>query len=146
MMKMIDEKKIEQIKENEKLKQYYLQNLEKENDNLNENNFNIIKFKLDNAINIQTRQMQNYNQKFFDNSKLNKINTGYSIPDDQLDFMVEQIMKSKQKNNLEDIIQNEKSNEEKEPNVNKIEGIDYEIEKKVNEILSEQKLKKNIND
>ena len=146
MMKMMDEKKIEQIKENEKLKQYYLQNLEQENDNLNENNFNIIKFKLDNAINIQTRQMQNYNQKFFDNSKKNIINTGYSIPDDQLDFMVEQIMKSKQKNNLEDIIQNEKSNEEKEPNLNKIEGIDYEIEKKVNEILSEQKLKKNIND
>ncbi len=146
MMKMMDEKKIEQIKENEKLKQYYLQNLEKENDNLNENNFNIIKFKLDNAINIQTKQMQNYNQKFFDNSKLNKINTGYTIPDDQLDSMVEQVMKSKQKNRLVDIIRNEKSKEEKEPNLNKIEGIDYEIEKKVNEILSEQKLKKNISD
>ena len=145
MMKMMDQKKIEQIKENEKLKQYYLQNLEQENDNLNENNFNIIKFKLDNAINIQTKQMQNYNQKFFDISKLNKINTGYTIPDEQLDSMVEQIIKSKQKNNLVDIIQNEKNNEEKEPNLNKIEGIDYEIEKKVNQILSEQKLKKNIN-
>ena len=146
MMKMMDQKKIEQIKENEKLKQHYLQNLEQENENLNENNFNIIKFKLDNAMNIQTKQMQNYNQKFFDISKVSKINTGYSIPDEQLDSMVEQIMKEKQKNNLIDIIQNEKIGEEKEPNVNKIEGIDYEIEKKVNKILSEQKLKKNIND
>ena len=146
MMKMMDQKKIEQIKENEKLKQHYLQNLEQENENLNENNFNIIKFKLDNAMNIQTKQMQNYNQKFFDISKISKINTGYSIPDEQLDSMVEQIMKEKQKNNLIDIIQNEKIGEEKEPNVNKIEGIDYEIEKKVNKILSEQKLKKNIND
>ena len=146
MMKMMDQKKIEQVKENEKLKQHYLQNLEQENENLNENNFNIIKFKLDNAMNIQTKQMQNYNQKFFDISKVNNINTGYSIPDEQLDSMVEQIMKDKQKNNLIDIIQNEKIGEEKEPNVNKIEGIDYEIEKKVNKILSEQKLKKNIND
>ena len=146
MMKMMDQKKIEQIKENEKLKQNYLQNLEQENENLNENNFNIIKFKLDNAMNIQTKQMQNYNQKFFDISKINKINTGYSIPDEQLDSMVEQIMKEKQRNNLIDIIQNEKIGEEKEPNVNRIEGIDYEIEKKVNKILSEQKLKKNIND
>ena len=146
MMKMMDQKKIEQIKENEKLKQHYIQNLEQENENLNENNFNIIKFKLDNAMNIQTKQMQNYNQKFFDISKVNNINTGYSIPDEQLDSMVEQIMKEKQKNNLIDIIQNEKIGEEKEPNVNKIEGIDYEIEKKVNKILSEQKLKKNIND
>ena len=146
MMKMMDQKKIEQIKENEKLKQHYIQNLEQENENLNENNFNIIKFKLDNAMNIQTKQMQNYNQKFFDISKVNNINTGYSIPDEQLDSMVEQIMKEKQRNNLIDIIQNEKIGEEKEPNVNKIEGIDYEIEKKVNKILSEQKLKKNIND
>jgi len=146
MMKKMDQKKIEQIKENEKLKQHYLQNLEQENENLNENNFNIIKFKLDNAMNIQTKQMQNYNQKFFELSKVNNINTGYSIPDEQLDSMVEQIMKQKQKNNLIDIIQNEKISEEKEPNVNKIEGIDYEIEKKVNKILSEQKLKKNIND
>ena len=73
MMKMMDQKKIEQIKENEKLKQYYLQNLEQENENLNENNFHIIKFKLDNAINNQTKQMQNYNEKIDDNLKIKEI-------------------------------------------------------------------------
>ena len=61
---MLDKEKFEQINENEKIKKYYLQNLEEENNNIDENNANLIKFKLDNAMAIQTKQMDNYNQKF----------------------------------------------------------------------------------
>ena len=129
------------------MKKYYLENLEQENDNLNENNYHIIKYKLDNAINIQTKQMQNYNNKFTNNSKIKEINTGYEIQDEQLDNMVDQIInKKKQGTDIINIINNyndsdiEINNESK--NDDKIEGIDYEIEKKVNQILSEQRLKK----
>jgi hypothetical protein len=143
MIKMLDEEKIKQINENDKMKQYYLDNLEEENYNLNEYNYNLIKYKLDNAINIQTKQMQNYNQKFFDLSKINSINTGYSIPDEQLSFMVDQIMNKKNQGSLIDnIIKDKKNNDEIKIQNDKIEGIDYDIEKKVNKILSEQRLKK----
>ena len=144
MMELMDKNIIEQINENDKLKKYYLQNLENENDNINENNYHLIKFKLDNAINIQTKQMQNYNQKFFDYSKNNIINTGYSIPDEQISSMVDQIInKKKEKINIENILENEKDNIKYDNKINyKIEGIDYEIEKKVNKILAEQNLKR----
>ena len=143
MIKMLDEEKIKQINENDKMKQYYLDNLEEENYNLNEDNYNLIKYKLDNAINIQTKQMQNYNQKFFDLSKINSINTGYSIPDEQLSFMVDQIMNKKNQGSLIDnIIKDKKNNDEIKIQNDKIEGSDYDIEKKVNKILSEQRLKK----
>ena len=143
MIKMMDEEKIKQIKENDEMKQHFLDNLEEENYNLNEDNYNIIKYKLDNAINIQTKQLQNYNQKFYDISKINNINTGYSIPDDQISSMVDQIMnKKKQGNILDNIIKEEKNNDEIKKQNFKIEGIDYDIEKKVNKILSEQRLKK----
>ena len=143
MIKMMDEEKIKQINENDKMKQYYLYNLEEENYNLNEDNYNNIKYKLDNAINIQTKQLQNYNQKFYDISKINNINTGYSIPDDQISSMVDQIInKKKQGSLIDNIIKEEENNDEiKKQNI-KIEGIDYDIEKKVNKILSEQRLKK----
>ena len=143
MIKMMDEEKIKQIKENDEMKQHFLDNLEEANYNLNEDNYNIIKYKLDNAINIQTKQLQNYNQKFYDISKINNINTGYSIPDDQISSMVDQIMnKKKQGNILDNIIKEEKNNDEIKKQNFKIEGIDYDIEKKVNKILSEQRLKK----
>jgi len=150
MMKIMDQKKIEQINENEKIKEYYIENLEKENNNLNENNLHIIKFKLDNAINIQTKQMQNYNQKFLNYSENKGINTGYSIPDEQISSMVDQIInKKKEKINFDNIeIDNEKIDEDKNNDMNKvggkIEGINYEISKKVNQILSEQRYKINI--
>ena len=146
MIKMLDKKRIEQINENEKLKQYYLQNLEEENNNLNENNLHLIKFKLINAINIQTKQMQNYNQKYSQN---NIINIGFSIPDEQISSMVDEIMKKKKEKNIDNIIEKEKNennidNKDDYKN-NKIEGIDYEIEKKVNKILEEHKYKKKLN-
>ena len=143
MIKMMNEEKIKQIKENDEMKQHFLDNLEEANYNLNEDNYNIIKYKLDNAINIQTKQLQNYNQKFYDISKINNINTGYSIPDDQISSMVDQIMnKKKQGNILDNIIKEEKNNDEIKKQNFKIEGIDYDIEKKVNKILSEERLKK----
>ena len=143
MIKMMDEEKIKQIKENDEMKQHFLDNLEEANYNLNEDNYNNIKYKLDNAINIQTKQLQNYNQKFYDISKINNINTGYSIPDDQISSMVDQIMnKKKQGNLIDNIIKEEKNNDEIKKQNFKIEGIDYDIEKKVNKILSEQRLKK----
>ena len=147
MMEMLDKKTIEQINEKEKMKKYYLENLEELNDNLNENNYHIIKYKLDNAINIQTKQMQNYNNKFTNNSKIKEINTGYEIQDEQLDNMVDQIInKKKQDKDIINIINNYKDSDIEinleSKNDDKIEGIDYEIEKKVNQILSEQRLKK----
>ena len=147
MMEMLDKKTIEQINEKEKMKKYYLENLEELNDNLNENNYHIIKYKLDNAINIQTKQMQNYNNKFTNNSKIKEINTGYEIQDEQLDNMVDQIInKKKQGTDIINIINNYNDSDIEinleSKNDDKIEGIDYEIEKKVNQILSEQRLKK----
>ena len=147
MIQMLDKKKIEKINENEKMKKYFLENLEQENENLNENNFHIIKFKLDNAINNQTKQMQNYNEKIDDNLKIKEINTGYDIADEQLNFMVDQIINKKKEENVNDIINNFNENDfwinnDVSNNNEKIEGIDYEIEKKVNQILSEQRMKK----
>jgi hypothetical protein len=91
--------------------------------------------------------MQNYNEKFDDNLKLKEINTGYAIPDEQLNYMVDQIINKKKEENVNNIINNINENEleinnEIINNNKKIEGIDYEIEKKVNQILSEQRLKK----
>ena len=147
MMEMLDKKTIEQINEKEQMKKYYLENLEELNDNLNENNYHIIKYKLDNAINIQTKQIQNYNNKFTNNSKIKEINTGYEIQDEQLDNMVDQIInKKKQGTDIINIINNYNDSDIEinleSKNDDKIEGIDYEIEKKVNQILSEQRLKK----
>ena len=147
MIQMLDKKKIEKINENEKMKKYFLENLEQENENLNENNFHIIKFKLDNAINNQTKQMQNYNEKIDDNLKIKEINTGYDIADEQLNFMVDQIINKKKEENVNDIINNFNENDfginnNVSNNNEKIEGIDNEIEKKVNQILSEQRMKK----
>ena len=94
--------------------------------------------------------MQNYNQKFLNYSENNGINTGYSIPDEQISSMVDQIInKKKEKINFDNLeIDNEKIDEDKNNNMNKVggkfEGINYEIEKKVNQILSEQRYKINI--
>ena len=143
MIKMMDEEKIKQIKENDEMKQHFLDNLEEANYNLNEDNYNNIKYKLDNAINIQTKQLQNYNQKFYDIPKVNNINTGYSIPDEQISSMVDQIMnKKKQGSLIDNMFKEEENNDEIKKQNFKIEGIDYDIEKKVNKILSEQRLKK----
>ena len=91
--------------------------------------------------------MQNYNEKIDDNLKIKEINTGYDIADEQLNFMVDQIINKKKEENVNDIINNFNENDlginnNVSNNNEKIEGIDYEIEKKVNQILSEQRMKK----
>ena len=165
LIEMLDKEKFEQINENEKLKQYYLKSLEEENKNLDETNTDLIKFKLDNAMAIQTKQMDNYNQKFLYQPKV-ILNSGYSIPDDKISFMVDQIMlKKKQENkynfvNIDDILKEENENNiqsninennikleddiyDKKLNIDikNINGIDHDIEKKVNKILAKQKYK-----
>ena len=61
--------------------------------------------------------------------------------------MVDQINNKKKEENVNDIINNFNENDfginnNVSNNNEKIEGIDYEIEKKVNQILSEQRMKK----
>ena len=111
---------------------------------------------------IQTRQMDNYNQKFEYQPKI-VLNTGYSIPDDQLSAMVDQIMlKKKQQNkynflNIDNELNEDNENDnnyelnknnniiidnkEELSNVKNIEGINLEIENKVNKILAKEKYK-----
>ena len=154
IIERLNKEKFEQINENEKLKQYYLKNLEEENKKIDENNYNIIKFKLDNAMAIQAKQMDNYNNQFPYQPKV-VLNSGYNISDDQISSMVDQIMlkKKEQKNykflKYEDMINENDNNElnvnniknEELPNIKNIEGIDLEIDKKVNKILAKQKYK-----
>ena len=140
MMNFLDKKKIEKMNENEKLKKHCLEYLEEENDNLNANNMHLIKFKLDNIMSIQNKEMQNYIQKnnISDNNKniINNIaNSGYDISDEQMSNMVDQIMNKKKESNFFYIIDKEKEKEENN-NYYNIEGIDYEMEKKVNKILN----------
>ena len=153
ILEMLDKEKFEQINENEKIKQHYLKFLEEENKNIDENNYDLIKFKLDNAMAIQTKQMDNYNQKFKYQPKI-LLNSGFNISDDQISSMVDQIMlKKKQENiynflNIDDLTNGEKDNDinQKENilNINKdedladaknIDGINLDIENKVNKIL-----------
>ena len=159
LMEMLNRDKYEKISENEKIKKYYLNNLEEENNNMNENNIDLVRFKLDNAMAIQTRQMDNYNQKYLYQPKV-ALNTGYSIPDDQISYMVDQIMlkkkqqynkyqfldldneyKEEEDNNINQIIENENNEVEvKLPDYNNLDGIDLDLEKKVNKILEKQRI------
>lgn len=154
LMEMMDKKKFDQMNENEKIKQNYLRYLEEENKNIDENNYNLIKFKLDNAMAIQTKQMDNYNQKYNYQPKI-VLNTGYNLSDDQISSMVNQIMlKKKQENkykflNFENednmielnekekgsLLNDNKYEEFNNKDINNINGINLDIEKKVNKIL-----------
>ena len=162
LMEMMDKEKFENINENEKIKQNYLQFLENENKNLDENNYNLIKFKLDNAIAIQTKQMDNFNQKYNYQPKL-VLNSGHNLSDDQISSLVDHIMqKKKQENkynflNLENEEKNTELNEkeiqkiddllyvnkigESNKDIKYINGINLEIENKVNKILQKYKKK-----
>ena len=159
LMEMMDKEKIKEINENEKIKQNYLNFLEEENKNLNENNYNLIKFKLDNAMAIQTKQLDNYNKKYNYQPKLVS-NNGYNLSDEQITSLVNHIMlKKKEENkynfiNIENEENNVELNEKKidnimnnnkniEPNmdIKNIDGINIEIENKVNKILQKYKKK-----
>ena len=163
LMEMMDKKKFDQMNENEKIKQNYLRYLEEENKNIDENNYNLIKFKLDNAMAIQTKQMDNYNQKYNYQPKI-VLNTGYNLSDDQISSMVNQIMlKKKQENkykflNFENednmielnekekgsLLNDNKYEEFNNKDINNINGINLDIEKKVNKILQKYNQKENL--
>ena len=156
LIEMLDKEKFEKINETEKLKQYYLKNLEEENKNMDETNVDLIKYKLDNAMAIQTRQMDDYNQKFAYQPKV-LLNSGYNISDDQISSMVDQIMlKKREQNAFKFMDMDDLNRENNDNNINEydkdigelpigdaknIKGIDHEIEKKVNKILAKQKYK-----
>ena len=146
IIERLNKEKFEQINENEKLKQYFLKNLEEENKKMDENNINLIKFKLDNAMAIQTKQMDKYNQQFPYQTKL-ALNSGYNVPDEQISSIVDQIiLKKKEENkykllNFEDMINTDNNEKEELPDIKNIYGIDLEMEKKVNKILEEHKNK-----
>ena len=146
IIERLNKEKFEQINENEKLKQYYLKNLEEENKKMDENNINLIKFKLDNAMAIQTKQMDKYNQQFPYQTKL-ALNSGYNVPDEQISSIVDQIMLKKREENkykllnYEDMINTDNNEKEELPDIKNIYGIDLEMEKKVNKILAEHKNK-----
>ena len=146
IIERLNKEKFEQINENEKLKQYFLKNLEEENKKMDENNINLIKFKLDNAMAIQTKQMDKYNQQFPYQTKL-ALNSGYNVPDEQISSIVDQIMLKKREENkykllnYEDMINTDNNEKEELPDIKNIYGIDLEMEKKVNKILAEHKNK-----
>ena len=159
LMEMMDKEKIKEINENEKIKQNYLNFLEEENKNLNENNYNLIKFKLDNAMAIQTKQLDNYNKKYNYQPKLVP-NNGYNLSDDQITSLVNHIMLKKkeenrynfinienEENNVElnekeiENIMNDNKNIESNMDIKNIDGINLEIENKVNKILQKYKKK-----
>ena len=159
MLEMLDQEKMKQINENEKIKQHYLKNLEEENNNMNEENIDLIKYKLDNAMAIQTKQMQNYNQKFDYQPKI-VLNTGYNLSDDQISSMVDKIMNKKREENVYNFLSEEKKDDQPENiegnvddimgnvqknDVSNIEGINLDIEAKVNKILA-KKMKKKVED
>ena len=123
--------------------------MEEENNNLNENNCNLIKFKIDNALAIQSKQMNNYNQNFGYQPKIN-LNTGYNMEDEQISSMVDKIMEEKKEKNIYDFLKNEiikKNIDNYENNIfnnndtKNIKGINHEIEQKVNKILAGKKKK-----
>jgi len=156
LIEMLDKEKFEKISETEKLKQYYLKNLEEENKNMDETNVDLIKYKLDNAMAIQTRQMDDYNQKFAYQPKV-LLNSGYNISDDQISSMVDQIMLKKREQNAFKFMDMDDLNRQNDDNningdnkdigelpigdVKNIRGINHKIEEKVNKILAKQKYK-----
>ena len=130
LLEMLDKEKFEQINENEKIKQNYIKFLEEENKKMDENNYNLIKFKLDNAMAIQTKQMDNYNQKYLYKPKI-VLNSGHNVSDDQISSMVDQIMLKKKQENKYSFLDFE--NLEKEENNNNFDEINDNKKDKIND-------------
>ena len=113
MLEMLDQEKMKQINENVKIKQNYLKSLEEENNNMNEENIDLIKYKLDHLMSIQTKQMQNYNEKNNYQPKV-VLNTGYNLSDDQISAMVDKIMRKKREENVYNFLNEEEKNNKRE--------------------------------
>ena len=171
LMTTMNKQKMKNIAINEKVKNEYLKEIIKENEKLNKDNKDIVKYKIDNIMKIQNKQFQNINKS--DNTNLGNINENeFEFSSDEISKIVDRMMEESQlkKNNdliynrlkdinseiqseqLDEIIQKEefelsKKNNNEYINVSEIKGIEKEISQKVDEIMSKNmkyiNLKKN---
>ena len=171
LMTTMNKQKMKNIAINEKVKNEYLKEIIKENEKLNKDNKDIVKYKIDNIMKIQNKQFQNINKT--DNTNLGNINEKeFEFSSDEISKIVDRMMEESQlkKNNdliynrlkdinseiqseqLDEIIQKEefelsKKNNNEYINVSEIKGIEKEISQKVDEIMSKNmkyiNLKKN---
>ena len=168
MMKMLNKKNIKKIVENEKLKDEFLNEIINDNKNLNKDNVDLVKIKLENAINIQNKQLMNfnlkfdYNNNFYNKNNLRNLSSNLDLDSDEISRIVDQIIKEKKNKNINHILNlnlnddddknyenddfnnNNKDNiflsdlNPDKNNINDVNGIDLEIEKRVNEIMKEK--------
>ena len=168
MMKMLNKKNIKKIVENEKLKDEFLNEIINDNKNLNKDNVDLVKIKLENAINIQNKQLMNfnlkfdYNNNFYNKNNLRNLSSNLDLDSDEISRIVDQIIKEKKNKNINHILNlnlnddddknyenddfnnNNKNNiflsnlNPDKNNINDVNGIDLEIEKRVNEIMKEK--------
>ena len=171
LMTTMNKQKIKNIAINEKAKKEYLNEIIKENEKLNKDNKDIVKYKIDNIMKIQNKQFQNINKT--DNTNLGNINENeFEFSSDEISKIVDRMMEESQikKNNdliynrlkdinseiqsekLDEIIQKEefelnKKKDNEYINISEIKGIEKEISQRVDEILSKNmkyiNLKKN---
>ena len=171
LMTTMNKQKMKNIAINEKVKNEYLKEIIKENEKLNKDNKDIVKYKIDNIMKIQNKQFQNINKS--DNTNLGNINENeFEFSSDEISKIVDRMMEESQlkKNNdliynrlkdinseiqseqLDEIIQKEefelsKKNNNEYINVSEIKGIEKEISQRVDEIMSKNmkyiNLKKN---
>ncbi len=171
LMTTINKQKMKNIAINEKVKNEYLKEIIKENEKLNKDNKDIVKFKIENIMKVQNKQFEKINKT--DNDDLENINQNeFEFSSDEISKIVDRMMEESQikKNNdliynrlkdinseiqsekLDEIIQKEELELDKKKNieyinVSEIKGIEKEISQRVDEIMSKNmkyiNLKKN---
>ena len=171
LMTTINKQKMKNIAINEKVKNEYLKEIIKENEKLNKDNKDIVKFKIENIMKVQNKQFEKINKT--DNDDLDNINQNeFEFSSDEISKIVDRMMEESQikKNNdliynrlkdinseiqsekLDEIIQKEELELDKKKkieyiNVSEIKGIEKEISQRVDEIMSKNmkyiNLKKN---
>ena len=153
MMKNLNKKNIKKIIENEKLKDEFLNEIINDNNNLNKDNIDLVKNKIENAFNIQNKQLMNFDIKFDYNYNNNKnLSSNLNLNSDEISKIVDQIIKEKKNQNFNQILHNEIFDNDDDINNNNLilnlndnnnilndeNGIDLEMEKKVNEIMKKK--------
>ena len=108
MMKNLNKKNIKKIIENEKLKDEFLNEIINDNNNLNKDNIDLVKNKIENAFNIQNKQLMNFDIKFDYNYNNNKnLSSNLNLNSDEISKIVDQIIKEKKNQNFNQILHNE---------------------------------------
>ena len=161
MMKNLNKNNIKKIIENEKLKDEYLNEIINDNNNLNKDNIDLVKNKIENAFNIQNKQLMNFDIKFDYNYNKNikNLSSNLDLNSDEISKIVDQIIKEKKNKNFNQILHDENYENDDDININNINinnnnlylninsddnkindenGIDLELEKKVNEIMKKK--------